>query len=70
MTKTVERVERPEFEADVHRAVAATYGEWREAVERSLQHAVGIWFGDTIQLLRPFDDLQPATPDRSWQSLG
>ena len=70
VTKTVELVERPEFEADVHRAVAATYGEWREAVERSLQHAVGIWFGDTIQLLKSFDELQPATPDRGIGGIG
>jgi hypothetical protein len=57
VNQTVELVERPQFEADVHRAVAATYGEWREAAARSLRDAVGVWFGDTIQLLRPFDDL-------------
>ena len=70
VNKTVELVERPEFEADVHRAVAATYGEWRETVERSLQDAVGIWFGDTIQLLRSFDELQPVTSDRSIGGIG
>ena len=70
VNKTVELVERPEFEADVHRAVAATYGEWREAVERSLQDAVGIWFGDTIQLLKSFDELQPATSDRGIGGIG
>ena len=70
VNKTVELVERPEFEADVHRAVAATYGEWREAVERSLQDAVGIWFGDTVQLLRSFDELQPATSDRGIEGIG
>jgi hypothetical protein len=57
VNETVELVERPQFEADVHRAVAATYGEWRAAASRSLQDVVGVWFGDTIQLLRPFDDL-------------
>jgi hypothetical protein len=70
VNKTVELVERPEFEADVHRAVAATYGEWREAVERSLQDAVGIWFGDSIQLLRSFDELRPATSDRGIGGIG
>jgi hypothetical protein len=64
MNETVELVERPEFEADVHRAVAATYGEWQDAAARSLEDAVGVWFGDTTQLLKPFDDLQGAPPSR------
>ena len=38
--KPVELVERPQFEADVHRAVAATYGEWPDAVAGSLEDAV------------------------------
>jgi hypothetical protein len=54
----------------VHRAVAATYGEWREAAARSLQDAARVWFGDTVQLLRPFDDLQSAPPDRSTAGVG
>ena len=62
VNETVELVERPRFEAEVHRAVAATYGEWRGAVERSLEDAVAVWFGDTVQLLGTFDHLQPATP--------
>lgn len=70
VNETVELVERPRFEAEVHRAVAATYGEWREAVAGSLEDAVAVWFGDTVQLLRPFDDLQPATPDRSTEGIG
>ena len=65
MNETVELVERPRFEAEVHRAVAATYGEWRGAVERSLEDAVAVWFGDTVQLLGSFHALQPATPERS-----
>lgn len=64
VNETVELVERPEFEAEVHRAVTATYGEWREAVSRSLEDAIAVWFDDTVQLLRPFDHLQRATPDR------
>jgi hypothetical protein len=70
VNETVELVERPAFEADVHRAVAATYGEWREAAARSLQDAARVWFGDTVQLLRPFDDLQSAPPDRSTAGVG
>jgi hypothetical protein len=66
----VELVERPEFEADVHRAVAATYGEWRAAAARSLEDAVGVWFGDTVQLLRPFDGLQRLPPDRTRGDIG
>jgi hypothetical protein len=64
VNETVELVERPAFEAEVHRAVAATYGEWRAAAARSLQDAVGLWFGDTVQLLGPFDALQAAPPSR------
>jgi hypothetical protein len=70
VNESVELVERPQFEADVHRAVAATYGEWRDAVARSLQDAVAVWFGDTVQLLRTYDDLQPATPDRGAADVG
>jgi hypothetical protein len=56
VNETVELIERPEFEADVHRAVAATYREWQDAAARSLQDAVAVWFGDTIQLLKTFGD--------------
>jgi hypothetical protein len=70
VNETVELVERPRFEAEVHRAVAATYGEWRGAVERSLEDAVAVWFGDTVQLLGSFDDLQPATPEQSMEGIG
>jgi hypothetical protein len=70
VNETVELVERPEFEADVHRAVAATYGEWQDAVARSLEDAARVWFGDTVQLLRPFDDLQRARPDPSTAGVG
>jgi len=70
VNETVELIERPEFEIDVHRAVAATYGEWRESVEGSLQDAVAVWFGDTVQLLRTSDDPQPATLERSMEGIG
>jgi hypothetical protein len=70
VNETVELVERPEFEAEVHRAVAATYGEWRDAVARSLEDAVTVWFDDTVQLLGPFDRLRPAPPERTTQRVG
>ena len=70
VNETVELVQRPEFEAEVHRAVAASYAEWREAVERSLQDAVAVWFGDTIQLLKSFDQQEPTTPDRGIGGIG
>jgi hypothetical protein len=70
VNETVELIERPEFEVDVHRAVAATYGEWREAVARSLEDAVEVWFGDTVQLLGTYDDLQPSTPGGSMAVSG
>ena len=70
VNETVELVERPEFEADVHRAVAATYGEWQGAVAGSLEDAVEVWFGDTVQLLGTYDDLRPAPPDQSMERLG
>jgi hypothetical protein len=70
VNETVELVERPEFEAEVHRAVAATYGEWRDAVARSLEDAVTVWFDDTVQLLGPFDRLRPAPPERTTQRIG
>jgi hypothetical protein len=50
--------------------VAATYGEWRDAVAGSLEDAVEVWFGDTVQLLRTFDDLQPATLDPNMAVAG
>ena len=70
VNETVELVERRQFEADVHRTVAATYGEWQDAVARSLEDAARVWFDDTVQLLRPFDDLQDSTPDQSVQPVG
>jgi hypothetical protein len=70
VNESVELVERPEFEADAHRAVAATYGEWREAATRSLEDTVGVWFGDTVQLLGPFDALRPTAPDRGTAATG
>jgi hypothetical protein len=70
VNETVELVERPEFEAEVHRAVAATYDEWRDGIARSLDDAAAVWFDDAMQLLRPFDDLQPARPDGSTARIG
>jgi hypothetical protein len=70
VNETVELLERPQFEAEVHRAVAATYGEWRAAVARSLEDAVAVWFGDTTQLLGPFDQLRPVPPAQGTAGVG
>jgi hypothetical protein len=51
----VELVQREALEAELEAALAATQREWRLGFEQSLGQAIGVWFGDTLQLLVRFE---------------
>jgi hypothetical protein len=51
----VELAQREPLEADLQAALTATQGEWQLAFEQSLGRAIGVWFGDTLQLLVRFE---------------
>ncbi len=51
----VELVQRESLEAELEAALAATQREWQLAFEQSLGEAIGVWFGDTLQLLVRFE---------------
>ena len=51
----VELVQREPLEAELEAALAATQREWQLAFEQSLGEAIGVWFGDTLQLLVRFE---------------
>jgi hypothetical protein len=50
-----ELMQRDLFVADVREALTATQQEWEREMQVSLDQAVAVWFGDTIQLLPQFE---------------
>jgi hypothetical protein len=51
----VELIEREQFVDEVDRAVSATFREWKEAMQGSLEDTIDVWFDDTIQLMGHFE---------------
>ena len=56
ISEGVELVQRDKFLSDVKEALDTTQHAWQKDIQKSLHHAIDVWFEDTIQLLAKYEE--------------